>query len=144
MLALRRLGFLTSFRGIDLQVPYQVIHYSLPPISAFHSSLRRTMATAMGKRLEGKTILVTGASSGIGKSTAMEFARTSPKNLRLVLTARRIDALKQISEEINKEVGEGVKVLPLKLDVSSPEEVKSLVGSLPAEFKDIDILVNNA
>jgi 3-hydroxy acid dehydrogenase/malonic semialdehyde reductase len=98
------------------------------------------MATAMGKRLEGKTIVVTGA-SGIGRSTAMEFARTSPKNLKLVLTARRIDILKQIAEEIKKEVGEGVKVLPIKLDVSNPTEVKGFVHSLPAEFKEIDVLV---
>lgn len=102
------------------------------------------MATAMGKRLEGKTILVTGASSGIGRSTAMEFARTSPKNLKLILTARRLDTLKQVAEDIMKEVGDGVKVLPYKLDISKPEEIRSFVPSLPDEFKDIDILVNNA
>ena len=102
------------------------------------------MTTAMGKRLEGKTIVVTGASSGIGRSTAFEFARTSPKNLRLILTARRIDALKQIAEEIKKEVGDGVKVLPVQLDVSNEEEVRGFVGSLPADFKNIDVLVNNA
>ncbi|KAK3678094.1 hypothetical protein LTR78_002189 [Recurvomyces mirabilis] len=102
------------------------------------------MASAMGKRLEGKTIVVTGASSGIGKSTAVEFARTSPKNLKLVLTARRIDTLKQIAEEIKKEVGEGVKVLPVQLDVSKPEQVRSFVRNLPQEFQDIDVLVNNA
>lgn len=108
-----------------------------------HPSIR-TMATAMGKRLEGKTIVVTGASSGIGRSTALEFARTSPKNLRLILTARRIDTLKEIAGEIKKEVGEGVKVLPFKLDVSSPEEVRGFVGNLPEEWRDIDVLVNNA
>src|ERR1700710_1210380 len=92
----------------------------------------RTMASsAMGKRLEGKTIVITGASSGIGKSTALEFARTSPKNLRLILTARRIDTLKELAGEIKKEVGEGVKVLPFKLDVSKPEEVRGFVGNLP-------------
>ena len=102
------------------------------------------MATAMGKRLEGKTIVITGSSSGIGKSTAMEFARTSPKNLKLILTARRIDTLKQIAQEIKEEVGEGVKILPVKLDVSNPEEVRGFVESLPAEFKEIDVLINNA
>ncbi|TVY73548.1 NADP-dependent 3-hydroxy acid dehydrogenase [Lachnellula suecica] len=102
------------------------------------------MATAMGKRLDGKTIVITGASSGIGRSTALEFARTSPKNLRLILTARRIDTLKEIAGEIQKEVGEGVKVLPFKLDVSKPEEVRGFVGNLPEEWRDIDVLVNNA
>lgn len=98
----------------------------------------------MGKRLEGKTIVVTGASSGIGRSTAVEFARTSPKNLKLVLTARRIDTLKEVAEEIRAEFGDGVKVLPYQLDVSKSGEIDKFVGSLPAEFREIDILVNNA
>lgn len=109
-----------------------------------HQTARRTMATAMGKRLEGKTVVITGASSGIGKSTAQEFARTAPKNLKLILTARRIDTLKQIAAEINKEVGDGVKVLPVQLDVSKASEVRSFVQNLPEEFKQIDVLVNNA
>lgn len=102
------------------------------------------MATAMGKRLTGKTVLVTGASSGIGRSVAQEFARTSPNNLKLILTARRIDTLKEVAASITKEVGNGVKVLPVQLDISKPNEVSSFVGNLPAEFKEIDILVNNA
>ncbi|KAJ3536407.1 hypothetical protein NM208_g5718 [Fusarium decemcellulare] len=101
-------------------------------------------AAAMSQRLQGKTILITGASSGIGKATAFEFARTSPKDLKLILTARRIDSLKQIAADIVKEVGDGVKVLPVQLDVSNADEIRSFVGKLPAEFKEIDVLVNNA
>lgn len=74
----------------------------------------------------------------------MEFARTAPKDLKLILTARRVDVLKQVAEEIEKEVGAGVKVHPVKLDVSNPEEVKGLVGSLPEGFREVDVLVNNA
>lgn len=74
----------------------------------------------------------------------MEFARTSPKSLKLILTARRIDTLREIAEGIKKEVGSGVQVLPVKLDVSNPREVKGFVDSLPAEFREIDVLVNNA
>jgi 3-hydroxy acid dehydrogenase/malonic semialdehyde reductase len=98
----------------------------------------------MGQRLEGKTIIITGASSGIGRSTAFEFARTSPKNLKLILTARRIDALKQVAADIVKEVGDGVKVLPVQLDVSKEEEIAAFVGCLPDEFREVDVLVNNA
>lgn len=105
---------------------------------------RNNMTTAQGRRLEGKTIVITGASSGIGKATAQEFARTSPKNLKIILTARRIDALKQLAAEITKEVGDGVQILPVQLDVSKPEEVKSFIPNLPSEFRDIDVLVNNA
>jgi len=101
-------------------------------------------SSAMSKRLEGKTILITGASSGIGRSTAVEFARTAPKSLRLILTARRIDTLKEVAAEIQKDVGDGVQVLPVQLDVSSPDEVRSFVGKLPEEWREIDVLVNNA
>ncbi len=104
----------------------------------------RRMSSAVSKRLEGKTILVTGASSGIGKSTALEFARTSPKSLKLILTARRIDVLKTLAEQIKSEVGDGVQCLPVQLDMSKPSEIVSFVSNLPTEFKEIDVLVNNA
>lgn len=74
----------------------------------------------------------------------MEFARTSPKSLKLILAARRVDALKGLAERIKEEVGTGVEALPIKLDVSKPDEVRGLVDSLPDQFKSIDILVNNA
>lgn len=108
--------------------------------------VRRTMASsAAAKRLQDKTVLITGASSGIGKSTAFEFARTAPKNgLKLILTARRADSLKQIAADIEKETDGGVKVLPVKLDVSVPEEVRAFVPGLPEEWRGVDVLVNNA
>lgn len=102
------------------------------------------LSSATSQRLEGKTILITGASSGIGRSTAFEFARTAPKNLRLILAARRLGTLQVICEDIVKEVGDGVKVLPVQLDVSKPDEVRGFVERLPEEWRDIDILVNNA
>jgi 3-hydroxy acid dehydrogenase/malonic semialdehyde reductase len=129
-----------------------VFHRQLPSsetLIGIHTSkigpqFSRDMSSAVAKRLEGKTILITGASSGIGRSTAFEFARTSPKNLKLVLTARRIDVLKQVAQDIVKEVGDGVKVLTVQLDVSKEAEIKKFVAELPEEFKQIDVLVNNA
>jgi 3-hydroxy acid dehydrogenase/malonic semialdehyde reductase len=127
---------------LNLQLSITLAETSISnPVTFSHDN---NMSSAASKRLEGKTILITGASSGIGRSTAFEFARTSPKNLRLVLTARRIDSLKQIAADIQKEVGDGVKVLPVQLDISKPEEVRSFVSKLPEEFKEIDVLVNNA
>ena len=52
--------------------------------------------------------------------------------------------MKEIAEDINKEVGLGVQILPVKLDISNADEVKGFVELLPAEFKEIDVLVNNA
>ena len=102
------------------------------------------MSHSVSQRLSGKTILITGASSGIGRSTAFEFARSSPKSLKLVLAARRVDALKQIAADIGKEVGNGVQVHIVQLDVSDAEQVRGFVDRLPAEFREIDVLVNNA
>ncbi|KAF2261365.1 NAD(P)-binding protein [Lojkania enalia] len=114
------------------------------PILAYSPILQHArMSSRMAERLKGKTIVITGASSGIGKSCALEFARTSPEDLKLVLTARRIDTLKEIAKEIEG-ISKGVKVLPVKLDVSKPDEVNNFVGNLPEEFKQIDVLVNNA
>ena len=98
----------------------------------------------MVERLTGKTILITGASSGIGRSTALEFARTAPKDLKLILTARRLESLHELQQQIDKEVGSGVKCLPVRMDVSKVADVQSFVPNLPAEFADVDILVNNA
>ncbi|KAG0652465.1 L-allo-threonine dehydrogenase [Hyphodiscus hymeniophilus] len=125
MLPLRHSRFSRTLKAFSALKQYPKPNYQ---------ALRTMASSAMSKRLEGKTIVITGASSGIGRSTAVEFARTSPKNLRLILTARRIDTLKEVAAEIEKEV------LPFKLDVSSPEEVRSFVGNLPEEWRDIDVL----
>jgi 3-hydroxy acid dehydrogenase/malonic semialdehyde reductase len=101
-------------------------------------------SSAAAKRLAGKTVLITGASSGIGRATALEFARTSPQSLRLILTARRADVLAQVAADIKAEVGDGVQVLPVELDVSDPEAVRSFVPNLPEAWRDIHVLVNNA
>lgn len=98
----------------------------------------------MGKRLAGKTILITGASSGIGQSTAFAFARECHENLKLVLAARRVESLNRIAVEIAKEFGDNIKILPTELDVSNATQVHDFVGKLPAEFQNIDVLVNNA
>lgn len=127
------------------------VSYSLGISIEFIQSLLFTRDTipalniaTMPNSLNGKTVLIAGASSGIGRSTAFEFARASPQNLKLILTARRIDRLHQIADDIVKEVGANVKVLPVQLDISNAKEVRTLVDKLPVEFKEVDVLVNNA
>lgn len=102
------------------------------------------MSTNASKSLHGKTVLITGASSGIGRSCALEFARTSPQNINLILTARRVERLHEIAQQIAQELGQGVKVHVVKLDVSKPDEVRQLWADLPEGFRDVDVLVNNA
>ncbi|KAI0997106.1 hypothetical protein K3495_g11081 [Podosphaera aphanis] len=98
----------------------------------------------MNKRLVGKTILITGASSGIGRSTALEFSRAAPSDLRLILTARRIEKLEELKQQIH-EAGTGVKVLCSRLDVSQVTEIDKFVDGLKGtEWGNIDILINNA
>lgn len=130
-----------SFRGLPRLPRFQI---SVQPAVAFSKSQAVNMSiSAMAARLSGKTILITGASAGIGRSTALEFARTAP-DCRLILTARREDALKQLAEEIKSEAGDKVEVLPVRLDVSNSADVKGLLDRLPEEWKEVDILVNNA
>lgn len=102
------------------------------------------MISAISERLEGKTILITGASSGIGRSTAFEFARSCPGNLKLILSARRIESLKHIAVDIEKSFGKGVRTLPVQLDISDSKAVRDFPSTLPPGFSEIDVLVNNA
>ncbi|RPB19554.1 NAD(P)-binding protein [Terfezia boudieri ATCC MYA-4762] len=98
--------------------------------------------SSMSRRLSQKTILITGASSGIGRSTALEFARTAP-DCRLIVTARRVAALAELKSCIEKEFP-GVSVLVYKLDVSNQNEVSGIVEKLPPGWREVDVLVNNA
>lgn len=109
-----------------------------------HYRTTTSLATAMESRFKGKTIIITGASSGIGRATALELARTSPTSLQLILTARRIDTLKEVEKDIEKEVGKGVRVLSVQQDLSKKEEVEGFVQRLPEGWREIDVLVNNA
>jgi 3-hydroxy acid dehydrogenase / malonic semialdehyde reductase len=84
-----------------------------------------------------KTAVITGASSGFGAACARAFARSG---WRLVLTARRRDALEQLQQEL----ASVVPVHVMTLDVRSREAVASAFSALPKAFADLDVLVNNA
>ena len=89
--------------------------------------------------LSNKTAFITGATSGIGKACAEEFAR---EGANLVLSARRIEKLNEFAELLKKNFG--IKVYSFQLDVRNYADVKKNVASLPEEWKKIDILINNA
>lgn len=89
--------------------------------------------------LSNKTAFITGATSGIGKACAEEFAR---EGANLILSARRIEKLNEFSAALQKKYG--IKVYSFQLDVRNYDEVKSTTLNLPEEWKKIDILINNA
>jgi len=86
-----------------------------------------------------KTALVTGATSGIGRSTAIMLAQ---HGYDLIITGRRndrLDELKQLIESENR-----VEVLTLNFDIRDYEATKAAIDGLPLRWKTIDLLVNNA
>ncbi len=89
--------------------------------------------------LTGKTVFVTGASSGIGAACATSFARAG---CRLLLAARRLDRLETLSGSLRGDLGAEVRVGAL--DVRDRAAVEGWIDSLPAAWREIDILVNNA
>ncbi len=89
--------------------------------------------------MAGSIALITGASSGIGKACAYLFAQ---HGINLIITARRLERLLEIQEEIKKLYS--VDVLPIKLDVRKRKDVFEALTNLPDRFKDVDILINNA
>lgn len=84
-----------------------------------------------------KTALITGATSGIGRATAHEFAK---QGIKLVLCGRRQERLDSLEKALSKEVD----VHTLNFDVRNRKKTLETIASLPEEFKTIDILINNA
>ena len=89
--------------------------------------------------LKGKTIIITGGGTGLGKSMAVRFAELGAN---LVLTSRRQDVLDETSAEIKEATG--AKILTVAADIRSPEQVANMVAQSVSKFKKIDGLLNNA
>ena len=85
-----------------------------------------------------KVVMITGATSGIGMACARKFAENGD---RLILTGRNEDRLADIKKEL---VAQGADVLTLAFDVRDREKASQAVKTLPAEWQEIDVLVNNA
>ncbi|KAF9805508.1 hypothetical protein IEO21_09021 [Rhodonia placenta] len=104
------------------------------------------MSVFNASRLVGKTVLITGASAGIGAATALLFAKGGSN---VILCARRTEALKKVAEACtaaHKESGlqQGGKFATVQCDVSDTKQVATLFDKIPPELHNIDILVNNA
>ncbi|KAH9997292.1 NAD-P-binding protein [Russula vinacea] len=104
------------------------------------------MSIFNASRLHGKTVLITGASAGIGAATAILFAKAGSN---LILLARRADQLEKVAEAASaahKSAGgqEGVQIAVVQLDVTDRAQVSALWSKVPPDLRNVDILVNNA
>lgn len=84
-----------------------------------------------------KTALVTGATSGIGKATAELLARN---NYRVIICGRNVEVLNQMKSDLSSTT----EIFSLNFDIRDRKEVERAIDSLPAEWKNIDVLLNNA
>jgi len=87
--------------------------------------------------MENKTVLITGATSGIGRATAYELAK---HNFKLILCGRRQERLNEIERDLETKVD----IYTLNFDVRDKKAVFDAVSNLPDNFKSVDILINNA
>ena len=92
----------------------------------------------MNNNIEGKVVVITGASSGLGEATARML---SARGATVVLGARRIERLQKLAEELTTKGG---KALALATDVTNHEQVKSLVDAAVQKYGRIDVMINNA
>ena len=93
-------------------------------------------------RLKGKYILITGASQGLGRQLAIDFAREGAA--RIAIVARRADALEKVHDSI-RETTPAARVLVISADLGREEEIERVVATTLNEFGGrLDVLVNNA
>ena len=85
--------------------------------------------------LSGKTVLITGASAGIGRACAEAFSKAGA---RLILWARRQEKLDELARQL------GTNIHVAVVDIRKRDEILAAVETTPKEFRDIDILINNA
>jgi NADP-dependent 3-hydroxy acid dehydrogenase YdfG len=92
----------------------------------------------MNENIQGKVVVITGASSGLGEATARLL---SAQGARLVLGARRGDRLRTLVDELNRKGG---SALALTTDVTQREQVQALVDAAVQQFGRLDVIINNA
>lgn len=90
--------------------------------------------------LRGKTVLITGANTGIGKATALELAR---RNARVILACRNLERGQDAAMEIRSKIN-GVEIIVKQVDLASLTSVRHFANEISKEEPRLDILINNA
>ena len=96
------------------------------------------MILARGSGLEGAVVALTGASAGIGREAALEFAR---EGARVAISARRLDRLEALAEAIQ---AAGSETFVMAVDVADAGQVRRFVDATVQRFGRLDVMVNNA
>jgi NADP-dependent 3-hydroxy acid dehydrogenase YdfG len=92
----------------------------------------------VGNNIEGKVVVITGASSGLGEATARHLAA---QGASVVLGARRLERLQSLADELNNQGG---KALAVETDVTDPDQVQRLVDEAVQTYGRVDVIINNA
>ena len=90
--------------------------------------------------MQGKVVLVSGASSGIGRATAVDLAK---EGIKLVVCARRVDRLEALAAQA-REASADTEVLPLACNLRDEADIEKMFAAVRERFGGVDILVNNA
>ena len=98
------------------------------------------MCTCKG-RLDGRTVIITGANTGIGKETASVLA---DRGARVILACRNMEAATAAADSIRKAIGRSAQLVTMKLDLSDLQSVRSFAKSFLEQEQQLDILINNA
>src|SRR3989441_11683127 len=92
----------------------------------------------MSNNIEGKVVIITGASSGLGEATARFL---STQGATVVLGARRVDRLQSLADELN---GSGGKAVAITTDVTDYDQGKKLVDAAVQTYGRVDVIINHA
>ncbi|KAK6999358.1 Retinol dehydrogenase 14 [Biomphalaria glabrata] len=109
-------------------------------VAALRRYLRLTRKCPSKSNINGKTVIITGASSGLGKATAFELARRKAK---LILACRNLSSAQTIVKQIQVRTGNS-EVVAKELDLSSMSSIHKFCNQILLEEQKIDILINNA